>query len=274
MTSEDMMLRVAVLGATGRMGGTLIRLISADEKLALSGALTEPGDHLIGEDAGSVLAAAHLDVALTDRADVALRNADVAIDFTLPAATSANIRACQQAGAGLVMGTTGLDDEHLGELRSAAEVIPIVYGRNMSVGVNVLTELARMATKALGGDFDIEIIDTHHRNKVDAPSGTAMQLGEAIAASRGARLADCAVFSHHEAPGPRPAGTIGFSAIRAGSIVGDHSIMFAADEEVLELRHRAIDRAVFARGALRAARWVNGRAAGLYEMQDVLGIRV
>lgn len=268
------MLRVAVLGATGRMGSTLIRLISADENLTLSGALTEPGDQFIGEDAGSVLAAAHLDVALTDRADVALREADVAIDFTLPAATSANIRACQQAGAALVMGTTGLDDEHLGELRSAAEAIPIVYGRNMSVGVNVLTELARVATKALGGDFDIEIIDAHHRNKVDAPSGTAMQLGEAIAASRGARLADCAVFSRHDAPGPRPAGTIGFSAIRAGSIVGDHSIMFAADEEVLELRHRAIDRAVFARGALRAARWVNGRAAGLYEMQDVLGIRV
>jgi 4-hydroxy-tetrahydrodipicolinate reductase len=266
MTSEGMMLRVAVLGATGRMGGTLIRLISADENLTLSGALTEPGDHLIGEDAGLVIAAAHLHVALTDRADVALREADVAIDFTLPAATSANIRACRHAGAALVMGTTGLNDEHLGELRSAAEAIPIVYGRNMSVGVNVLTELARVATKALGEDFDIEIVDAHHRNKVDAPSGTAMQLGEAIAASRGARLPECAVFSRHDASGPRPAGAIGFS--------GDHSIMFAADEEVLELRHRAMDRAVFARGALRAARWVNGRAAGLYEMQDVLGIRV
>ena len=266
------MLRIALFGANGRMGQTLTRLIAAADDLQLAGAATQAGHADLGSDAGTLAGVGPLAVKLTDDPGQAVAGADVAIDFTLPAALPANLNACVEAGVAMVVGTTGLADEQLELLRDAAARIPLVYGRNMSVGVNLVTELVRLAARTLGEDYDIEILETHHRKKLDAPSGTALQLGEAAAAGRGCDLADRAVYARHGASAARAPGSIGFASLRAGSVVGDHSVMLAADEEIVELQHRALDRAVFARGALRAARWLPARPAGLYGMREVLGL--
>lgn len=266
------MTRIAVFGATGRMGQTLIRLIADDRNLAVVGAVTEPGHAAVGNDAGTVAGLAPLGVTITDNPSAALSAADVAIDFTLPAAMAGNVAACVAHSVALVVGTTGLTPEHDTILKQAGESIALLYGRNMSVGVNVLSALARLAGDVLGADFDVEINEAHHRHKVDAPSGTALQLGESVADGRGVALDSVAVYERHGVGEARQPGSIGFSSVRAGSIVGDHTILFAADEEIIELRHRALNRAVFARGALRAATWVAGRSAGLYSMNDVLGL--
>ena len=266
------MTKIAIIGAAGRMGRTLIRLISAADDISLSGAATEPGDALIGADAGLGANVRSLGVAITDNLDTALAEAQVAIDFTLPAAAEANIEACVNRNVALVMGTTGLSAEQQSALAEAGQRIGVVYGRNMSIGVTVLTDLVRRATAALGSDYDVEVIEAHHRKKLDAPSGTALQLGEAVADERGTTLAESAIFDRHGLDSPRRPGSIGFASVRAGSIVGDHAVMFATDEEIIELKHRALDRQVFARGALRAARWVIGRPRGLYSMNDVLGL--
>lgn len=265
-------MRVAVLGATGRMGTAVIRLVAASSDCALSGAATERGHGQLGSDAGSAAGVPALGVALTDSAAAAVAGCDVAIDFSAAAATRAHLAACAAARCALVLGTTGLPEDELRQVEAAAAAIPIVYGRNMSVGVLVFTELARLAARLLGPEADIEIVEAHHRNKVDAPSGTALQLGEAVAGELGVRLDDVAVFDRFASRAPRRRGSVGFSSIRAGSIVGDHEILLALDEEVVELRHRALDRTTFARGALRAARWVAGRPPGLYGMGDVLGL--
>ena len=266
------MIRVAVFGATGRMGQTLCRLIAEAEDLQLVGAATESGHASIGLDAGSIAGARSLGVVVTDDASVAVANCQVAIDFTLPAAVSQNVAACVAAKTALVMGTTGLSAEQQVLLEQGAVGIPIVYGRNMSIGINVLTELARVASRALGTDYDVEITDAHHSNKLDAPSGTALQLGETVARERGTSLERSAVYDRHASNAPRQPGSIGFTSIRAGSIVGDHTVMLAADEEIIELKHRALDRATFARGALHAVRWVVDQPVGLYSMNDVLGL--
>lgn len=266
------MLQIAIFGANGRMGQTLVRLIAAADDLALAGALTERGHADIGCDAGELAGAGSLGIRLSDDPEVALADAAVAIDFTLPAATTGNLAACEQAQLPLVIGTTGLDASTERAIAAASDALPIVYGRNMSVGVNLLTELVRLAAATLGDDYDIEISETHHRHKLDAPSGTALQLGEAAAAGRGVALDSVAVVGRQGRSDARSAGSIGFASLRAGSVVGDHSVMFAADEEILDLSHRALDRAVFARGALRAARWLPGRAPGLYGMREVLGL--
>lgn len=265
-------MRVAVLGATGRMGTAVIRLVAASTDCVLGGAATEPGHALLGKDAGTAAGTRRIEVILVDSPALAVARCDVAIDFTSAAATSANVAACVDARCALVLGTTGLDAGHLEQLEQAARAVPIVYGRNMSVGVLVFTEIARLAARLLGREADIEILDVHHRAKVDAPSGTALQLGEAIASEIGAKLDDVAVFDRFANRAPRRHGSIGFSSVRAGSIVGDHDVVFALDEEILELRHRALDRTTFARGALRAARWVVGRPPRLYGMADVLGL--
>jgi 4-hydroxy-tetrahydrodipicolinate reductase len=266
------MTRIAVFGATGRMGQTLIRLIADDADLELSGAATEPGHAAVGRDAGSEAGLQSLGVTITDDAAAALAGADVAIDFTLPAALQGNLKTCVEQAVPLVIGTTGLSAGDEAALERAAASIAVLHGRNMSVGVNVLTELARMASRALGADFDVEINEAHHRFKVDAPSGTALQLGESVAQGRDIALDSVAVYDRHGIGEARAPGSIGFSSVRAGSIVGDHTILFAADEEIIELRHRGLDRAVFARGALRAAVWIAGRQAGRYSMKDVLGL--
>jgi 4-hydroxy-tetrahydrodipicolinate reductase len=263
---------IAVLGANGRMGRTLVHLINADPGLQLIGAATEPGHDSVGEDVGRVAGLLPMGVTLTDDPAAAVAGADVAIDFTLPAATAGNLAACVARDVEMVIGTTGLTAAERAAMAKAARKISIVYGRNMSVGINVISELARLAGVALGEEYDVEISEAHHRHKLDAPSGTALELGEAVADGRGVRFADVACHERHGRQAARERGSIGFASIRAGSIVGDHSVMFASDEEIVELRHRAVDRTAFARGALRAVRWVYEQSPGLYSMKDVLGL--
>lgn len=271
-SKNDQAVRVAVLGANGRMGRTLVRLMAADASLRLIGASTEPAHESVGADAGRVAGIDPVGVEVTDDPAAAVAEADVAIDFTLPAATAGNVAACVKMDVELVIGTTGLSATEHDLLAQAARDIAIVYGRNMSVGVNIITELARLVGRALGDEYDVEICEAHHRHKLDAPSGTAWQLGEAVAEGRKVRLEDVACYRRSGRSDPRPAGGIGFASLRAGGIVGDHSVMFASDEEVIELSHRAMDRTAFARGALRAARWVVEQSPGLYSMTDVLGL--
>ncbi len=266
------MLKVAVLGASGRMGRAVLECIAETDDLVLVGALTETSDSAVGRDAGESVGLPATRVPLTDDRAQALHGAQVAIDFTLPAATAANVRACVESGTALVIGTTGLEEKHLNAITEASRQIPLVYGRNMSVGVNVFMNLVGRAAKALGPDYDVEITEAHHRHKVDAPSGTALALGEAVAKARGRELDELAIHGRHGQIGPRVPGTIGFSVIRGGSIVGDHTVLFAAPEEAVQLSHHAIDRKSFAHGALRAARWAAGQAPGLYSMADVLGL--
>ena len=265
------MIRVAMLGASGRMGQSIIGCIDADDDYELSGAVTRPDDPLLGDDAGVVAGLSPLGISLTDHLLQGLDQAQVAIDFTLPDALEGNLAACVSAGAPMVIGTTGLVERHIELLEQAATEIPLVYARNMSVGVNVFMALVAEAARVLGTDYDCEIIEAHHRHKVDAPSGTALAVGEAIAEARGRTLDEVAVRARDGQTGPRVPDTIGFSVIRGGDIVGEHTAMFVAPEERVEFVHRAVDRRTFARGALRAARWVVGRAPGLYSMRDVLG---
>jgi 4-hydroxy-tetrahydrodipicolinate reductase len=256
------------------MGTALIRLIAAGGEHQLAGALGEPGDPAAGRDAGQVAGMESLGVPITDDLVAALAGCEVAIDFTAPQATGRHAAACAAGGHALVMGTTGLGAPQMAALQAAARRIPVLQARNMSLGVTVLTELVRQAVALLGPDFDVEITEAHHRHKLDAPSGTALQLGEAAAAARGRRLDDVAVYARPAlAAGSRPSGAIGFASLRAGTIVGDHTVLLGGAEELLELTHRATDRALFARGALRAAAWLPGRPAGLYSLRDVLGLR-
>jgi 4-hydroxy-tetrahydrodipicolinate reductase len=266
------MIRITVIGVTGRMGRALVRLIAEAKGMELAGAATEPGDQRVGQDAGTLGQTGSLGIAITEDLGEALADSQVAIDFTTPAAAQANIAACIDRRVALVMGTTGLSAEQQAALDDAGQHIAVVYGRNMSVGVNVMTELVARATRALGQEFDVEITEAHHRNKVDAPSGTALQLGEAVANEWGTTLSRSATYDRHGVASLRKPGTIGFAAIRAGSIVGEHTVMFASDDEIIEIRHRALDRQVFARGALRAAGWLDKKPNGLYSMNDVLGL--
>jgi len=254
------------------MGQAIINCLADHDDLTLAGAVTEPGDPALGRDAGEHAGLEPLGVPLTDERSQALSGIHDAIDFTLPAALDANVRACVEHGTALVIGTTGLGDAQRATLERAALEIPLVYARNMSIGVNVFMDLVSRAAAVLGGDYDVEIAEAHHRQKVDAPSGTALDLGERVAAVKGRRLEDLAVFNRHGHTGPRVPETIGFSVTRAGSIVGDHTVLFAALEEEIELSHRALDRKTFARGAVRAARWLAGQPPGLYSMRDVLGL--
>jgi 4-hydroxy-tetrahydrodipicolinate reductase len=264
--------KVAVLGAAGRMGRALLSYIVEADDLALTGAVIEPRDRMLGRDAGELIGAEGLGVPLTDDRSQGLHGAQVAVDFTLPSATEGNLRACVESGSALVIGTTGLEDRQIKAMERAAHEIPVVYGRNMSVGVNVFMELVARAAKALGDDYDVEILEAHHRHKVDAPSGTALALGERIAGARGRRLEEVAVYARQGRVGPRVPGTIGFSVVRGGGVVGEHSVRFIGAEEEVAFVHEAQDRKTFARGALRAARWAAGQAPGLYSMADVLGL--
>jgi 4-hydroxy-tetrahydrodipicolinate reductase len=266
------LLKVAVFGAAGRMGRAVLSCVQETDDLKLVGAVTVPGDPLLGHDAGEIVGGPSLGVPLTDDRSHGLNGAQVAVDFTLPAATEANVRACVEHGTAIVIGTTGLGERQLQAIEKAAHEIPIVYARNMSVGVNVFMELVGRAAKALGDGYDVEIAEAHHRHKVDAPSGTALALGERIAAARGRKLDELAVYARHGQTGPRVPGTIGFSVVRGGNIVGEHTVRFIGAEEEVEFFHRASDRKTFARGALRAARWAAAQAPGLYTMADVLGL--
>jgi 4-hydroxy-tetrahydrodipicolinate reductase len=266
------MLNVAMLGASGRMGRTIVPLLAEAADLRLSGALAAPGDPAVGLDAGALAGGEPLAVPITDDASLALDGAQVAIDFTLPAASVANARLCGGRRCGLVVGTTGHDAAQRAALEAVAREIPVVLAPNMSLGVTLLLRLAELAARALDDQYDIEVFEAHHRNKVDAPSGTALALGAAAARGRGTTLESVAEYARHGHTGVRGRGRIGFSVLRGGDIVGEHRLVFAGPGEQVELVHSAQDRSGFARGALVAARWVAGRPAGLYSMLDVLGL--
>jgi len=265
------MLKVAVFGANGRMGRAVTRVVSASADAELVGACTEAGHETVGQDVGELAGLGSLGLAVSGDAEEALADADVAIDFTLPAAVPGNLAAALATNTRLVMGTTGLAADHVALLAETSQEISILYGRNLSIGVNVFTELARQAAKYLGDEWDVEITEAHHRYKLDAPSGTALQLGEAVADARGTDLAKVQVLGRSGQTGERPRGAIGINAIRGGNIVGDHKVAFISDTETVELSHHAVDRELFASGALKAALWLNGREPGLFGMRDVLG---
>ncbi len=264
--------RITVAGCAGRMGRALVREIAATEGCLLAAATERPGNAVLGQDAGTLAGLEALGVTVTDQSAAAFAEGGVVIDFTTPESAAAHATEAAEAGAALVTGTTGLDAGQSAAVEAAAEVVAVVRSANMSLGVNLLLKLTRQAAAVLGPDFDIEITDHHHRHKVDAPSGTALALGEAAAAARGVALADVADRGRDGQSGPRQAGNIGFAVIRGGNIPGDHTVSFMADDETIELRHRAADRSIFARGAVRAALWLDGKPPGLYSMTDVLGL--
>jgi 4-hydroxy-tetrahydrodipicolinate reductase len=266
------MRNVAMCGASGRMGRAIVPLLEAAPDLRLSGALAAPGDPGLGRDAGLLAGTGELGVILTDDAARALEGAAVAIDFSLPAASLVHARLCRAGARAIVIGTTGHSPAEVEELRDISGAIPVLMAPNMSLGVNLMFRLAEIAARALGEEYDAEVWEAHHRHKVDAPSGTALGLGRAVARGRRVELEDVAVFERHGAVGPRKAGSIGFSVVRGGDIVGDHRLVFAGPGEQLEIAHHAQDRSGFARGAVAAARWVLGRPPGLYGMADVLGL--
>ena len=266
-----MTLKLAIAGASGRMGRMLVEAIGADTSFRLVGALEAHGSAALGQDAAAFLGR-EVGVAITDDADAALAQAQVLIDFTRPDATMRYLDACVRHAVGLVIGTTGFSIDGKKAIVAAAEKIGIVFSPNMSVGVNVVMKLLDVAARALSHDYDVEIIETHHRHKVDAPSGTALQMGETIAAALGQNFENAAVFDRGHKTGAREAASIGFSSVRGGDIVGDHTALFAGTGERIEITHRASSRLTYASGSLRAARFLSERAPGLYNMQQVLGL--
>jgi 4-hydroxy-tetrahydrodipicolinate reductase len=263
--------RVALAGVSGRMGRALLEAVAADADCVLAAAIDRPGSPLVGQDAGAAWGAAS-GVGVTDQPADALPGAQALIDFTRPEATFGYLDACAAAGVPLVIGTTGFDEAGRARIAAAARQIPIVFAPNMSVGVNLLMKLAEVAARVLQDGYDIEIVEAHHRHKVDAPSGTALGLGQAVARAVGRDLASCAVYGREGVTGERDPKTIGFATVRGGDIVGDHTLLFAGIGERVELTHKASSRATFAQGALRAAKWLQGRAPGLYDMRDVLNL--
>ncbi len=267
------MTRIAITGAAGRMGKTLVSAIDEMDGMELTAAIDHPDSSLIGSDAGEIAGVGRNGVALSPSLADVLDQFDVLIDFTFPELTLENARLCSEAGKRMVIGTTGMTDADKAQLAAYAEKMPVMFAPNMSVGVNLVLQLLKMAAKVLGDDVDIEIIEAHHRHKKDAPSGTALRMGEVIADTLGRDLSECAVYGREGFTGERPRQVIGFETIRAGDIVGEHTAMFAAEGERVEISHKASSRMTFARGALRAVQWLEGRAAGLYDMQDVLGLK-
>lgn len=264
------MIRIAVTGAGGRMGKTLIEAIAMVQGAQVSAAIERPDSSLIGADAGELAGIGKNGIAIVGSIEEVLDQFDVLIDFTAPAATLANAAACRSAGKGMVIGTTGFSDVQKKDLLSAQEQIAMCMSSNYSVGVNLCFKLLETAAAVLGDEVDIEIYEAHHRHKVDAPSGTALSMGEVIAKTLGRDLKTCAVYGREGQTGARDRNTIGFATVRAGDIVGDHTVMFAAEGERVEITHKASSRMSFARGAVRAAIWLGSQKPGLYSMQDVL----
>ncbi len=265
-------IKLGVVGCSGRMGRTLMRLIAEADGLALAGGTERPGHAALGEDLGTLAGAAALGLAVTDDAAALFATADVVLDFTVPAASLAHAALAADTGTALVLGTTGFAPEEQAAVAAAAERAAIMQAGNMSLGVNLLVELTRQVAAALDESFDIEVLEVHHRHKVDAPSGTALMLGRAAAEGRGVAHEGNTESGRDGITGARKSGAIGYAALRGGAVVGEHTVLFAGPEERIELVHRASDRALFARGALTAARWLVGRPAGLYSMKDVLGL--
>jgi 4-hydroxy-tetrahydrodipicolinate reductase len=265
-------MKIVVTGAAGRMGRELIRAVHSKEECVLSGAIEQKGSLALGQDAGLLAGLGKLGVVITDDPLEVFAKSDAVLDFTIPAASVEFAGLAANARIVHVLGTTGLKPEHDARIAAAARHATIITSGNMSLGVNLLTALARKVAQALDADFDIEIVEMHHRHKVDAPSGTALMLGKAAAEGRGVDLDKVSARGRDGHTGARRRGDIGFASLRGGSVVGDHTVIFAADGEIIELTHRAADRGIFARGALRAALWGRGKGPGLFSMMDVLGI--
>ena len=270
MTPEP--LRIAIAGASGRMGQMLIEAVNASGDCLLTGALDIAASPAVGLDASAFSGRASGVLIASDLCE-GLKNSRVLIDFTRPEGTLAHLGVCRELGVNLVIGTTGFTDAQKAEIAAAAKDIAIVMAPNMSVGVNVTLKLLEMAAKALATGYDIEIIEAHHRHKVDAPSGTALKMGEVIADALGRDLKDCAVYAREGVTGERDPSSIGFATIRGGDIVGDHTVLFAGTGERIEISHKSSSRATYAQGSLRAARFLAGKTSGLFDMFDVLDLK-
>ena len=266
------MLSVAIAGASGRMGRTLLETVAQAPDARLVGALERPESPFLGRDAGELIGAP-CGVVISDDIERTLATADVLIDFTRPEGTLRHLAACDVLKVKMVIGTTGLSDQDRARMSDVGQRIGVVAAPNMSVGVNLIFKLLDTAARVLAVGYDIEIVEAHHRHKVDAPSGTALRMGEVVAQAVARDLATCAVYGREGVTGERNPATIGFATVRGGDIVGDHTVLFAGIGERVEITHKASSRATFAQGALRAARWLAGRPPGLYDMQDVLGFR-
>ena len=265
-------LDIGVLGADGRMGGAIIRALEAETRAQLTAAVTAETSPHIGKDAAQVAGLKDCGIKLSSDIHAALDACDVLIDFTVPAATAANVGLCAQHNVAIVIGTTGFTPEQQAEIDLAASKVAVCKSSNFSTGVNLCFQLLDMAARVLGDDVDIEVYEAHHRHKIDAPSGTALSMGEVVANALGRDLGKVAVYGREGQTGARERETIGFATVRAGDIVGDHTVTFAAEGERVEITHKASSRMSFGRGAVRAAGWLAGQGAGLYDMQDVLGL--
>lgn len=265
-------MRIAIAGASGRMGRMLIEATTRDEGATLHAALDRPDSPFLGEDASAFLGSKS-GVPIRADLEAALAGADFLIDFTRPEATLAHLDICRRLGVKMIIGTTGFSDAQRARLVEASSELAIVFAPNMAVGVNAVFKLLDVAARILNSGYDVEVIEAHHRMKVDAPSGTALRMGEVVADALGRNLADCAIYGREGHTGERDAQTIGFATVRGGDIVGDHTVLFAGIGERIEITHKAASRMPYALGSLRAARWLVGRNSGLYDMQDVLGLR-
>ncbi|MCL5975464.1 MAG: 4-hydroxy-tetrahydrodipicolinate reductase [Gammaproteobacteria bacterium] len=268
-----MAINIAINGAAGRMGRCLIQAVAETEGLQLSAAIDRPESSLIGVDAGELAGVGKLGVMLSADLELATQQSDVIIDFTIPEATMALLPLCAKNQCRPVIGTTGFDETQKQTIQQTADQIASLLAPNMSVGVNLSLKLLDMAARVLGDSVDIEIIEAHHRHKVDAPSGTALRMGEVVAEALGRDLKDCAIYGREGRTGERDRNTIGFATVRAGDIVGDHTVLFAAEGERVEITHKASSRMTFAYGAMRASKWLMDQQTGLFDMQDVLDLR-
>jgi 4-hydroxy-tetrahydrodipicolinate reductase len=270
MSNAD--IRMAIVGAGGRMGRQLIQAVSDADGVVLGAALERSGSSLVGADAGELAGVGTMGIKVHDNLDAVANDFDILIDFTRPEGTLAHLEFCQKHHKGMIIGTTGFDEAGKAAIKQASEVIPVVFAANFSVGVNVVLKLLEKAAKVMGDYTDIEIVEAHHRHKVDAPSGTALAMGEAIAGALGRDLKECAVYAREGHTGERDPKSIGFATIRAGDIVGEHTAMFADIGERVEITHKASSRMTFANGAVRAGKWLSSHKIGLYNMRDVLGL--
>lgn len=265
-------IRLAIAGSSGRMGRTLIEATLNADDCILGGALDQPGSPILGQSAGELIGRP-CDIRISADAAAVLPSVDCLIDFTRPEGTMAHLEICRRHGVAMIIGTTGFTTEQKLSLHDAAREIPIVLAPNMAIGVNLVFKLLDTAARILNDGYDVEIIEAHHRHKVDAPSGTALRMGEVVAAALGRSLEECAVYGREGHTGERPAPQIGFATVRGGDIVGDHTVLFAGLGERVEVTHKAASRMPYALGSLRAARFLQGKSKGLFDMQDVLGLR-
>ena len=268
-----MMTRIAICGAAGRMGKTILEVCQQDREVTVTAAIEHDKSPFLGKDAGDVAGLGNLGVAIVGDVAAVSGQFDVLIDFTLAHAVVENVEKCRLAGKNIVVGTTGLDERQKQILQAASKEVAVVFAPNMSIGVNLCFKLVELAARVIGEQTDIEIIEAHHNQKKDAPSGTAVRMGEIIAETLGRNLTENAVYGREGHTGPRDPKTIGFETIRAGDIVGEHTVMFAAPGERVEIVHKASSRRTFASGAVLAAKWLKSRDTGLYDMQDVLNLR-